>query len=147
MTPSITLWEAYLIESLRSKGMDNRTLLRFIEKSDIEALNDFDNSFDHTELIVTNNSTAIKLAIESNYKVKFISINGIKNLMGMKFGLKEGKNFQMTETKFHDVSLSNEQMKILHTMISPLWLMVNVRSELSNNVVDIVHSSEAIVNS
>ena len=147
MIPSITLWEAYLIESLRSKGMDNKSLPRFIEKSDIKALNDFDHTFDHTELIVTNNSTSIKLAIEANYKVKFISINGIKNLMGMKFGLKEGKDFQMTETNFHDVSLSNEQMKILHTMISPLWLMVNVRSELSNNIVDIVHSAEAIVNS
>ncbi|WP_026907324.1 hypothetical protein [Paucisalibacillus globulus] len=144
MIASITLWEAYLIESLRSRGMDNATLLNCIEKNDIKTLNDFDDAFDHTDLILNNNTDAIKLAINYNYKVKFITINGVKNLMGMKFDLVAGRDFQMDETKFYNVPLTNEQMKTLDTMISPLWKMVNVLPEDVKVKVDIIHSAEVV---
>lgn len=144
MTVSITLWEAYLLESLRSKGMDNETILTYIEQQDIQALNEFDKSFDHTDLIMTENLATIKQAIFSDYKVKFITVNGLKNLLNMKFGLQAGKDYEVDNSRFSNIPFSNDQLKTVETMISPIWKIMNITHKNDDVLADIIHASDIV---
>ncbi|WP_042143636.1 hypothetical protein [Paucisalibacillus sp. EB02] len=145
MTASISLWETYLIETLRSKGMSSANLLEHLKNEDSKGLNELDDSYDYTELISASKKdfSNLEQAITSDYTIKYVSVYGIKNLLGLKFGLHEGQDYQMEDTKFYGVSLPSGQVKTLETMLIHQWRLVN-RKTINQDLiqVDIVHKTE-----
>jgi hypothetical protein len=145
MTASISLWEAYLIETLRSKGMSATTLIAYLKKEDSESLNAFDDSYDYTDLINASKKDLanIEQAITSNYTIKYVSVYGIKNLLGLKFDLYEGEDYKMDNTKFYGIQLPSEQIETLETMLTFQWRLVNRQTVEGDLIqVDIVHVAE-----
>lgn len=126
MTVKITLWESYLIEALRSKGMPTEELLTHIKNQNHEALVAFDDTFDYTELvnIYKNDPDRIEQAIESGYQVKFVTQPGVKRLLNLKFGFEEGTDFKIEGESFVGVNINEEQLVTFKQMLSPNWQIV-----------------------
>lgn len=123
MTARITLWESYLIETLRSKGMPTTELLTHLKNEDREALISFDDTFNYSELvdIHKNDPARIEQAIETGYQVKFVTQPGVKRLMNLKFGFKEDIDFEIKDEAFVNLRFNDEQLAIFKQMLSPNW--------------------------
>lgn len=144
MAVSITLMEAYMIETLRSKGMSPEDLVQAIQTNDIHALLAIDDSFDYTDLIETakKDLERIQTAIMSGYTIKFVSKNGIKRLLNVKFGLESGKNYDIEGAKFSNIHLEEDAFKTFQTMLSPNWRIEGKRTTHSGITFDIRHQTE-----
>ena len=73
----ISLMDAYMLETLRSKGVTNQELL---ESKDSNAWNEFHPSFDFNDLLdlMEKDPAAFQTIVEDGYQVKFVTLNGLK---------------------------------------------------------------------
>ncbi|MUK88875.1 hypothetical protein GMD78_10770 [Ornithinibacillus sp. L9] len=144
MTPAISLWESYMVETLLAKGMSSSTLISYLQNEDSKALNDFDDTFDYAELIQASNkaNATIIEAIQSDYRIKYVSKFGIKKLLDLKFSLQEGTNYRMEDAKFYDIPLNEDQLETLEKMFEPHWKFINKRQTESGYLVDLLHVTE-----
>lgn len=126
MTAKITLWESYLIETLRSKGMPSTELLNHLKNEDRQALVSFDDTFDYSELVDIHKSEPVRIeqAIETGYQVKFVTQPGVKRLMNLKFGFEEGKDFKIEGESFVNLHFTEEQLATFKQILSPNWQIV-----------------------
>lgn len=141
MAVAITLWEAYLIETPLAKGMSASTLLGYLQKNDSQSIHSFDDTFDYADLISAykKNPTKIEEAIQSGYTIKFVSIYGIKRLLHLKFGLGEGKDYEMKKDKLIGIPLNEEQLGIFKELLSPNWHVSSKEMGRDSYLVDVLH--------
>lgn len=140
MTVRISMWEAYLIETIHSKGMPNSEVLTHVKNGDSEALNSFDDTFDYGDLVEAykKDSATIEEALLSGYKVKFVTKPGVKRLIGLKFGFEEGVDYQIIDDKFVNLRFNQDQLANFETMLSPNWQIIHKDNEDSDkHVVDV----------
>lgn len=125
MVARISMWEAYLIETIQNKGMDKTTLLNHLQNAQAAKLNDFDSTFDYGDLLEAYQADEKRIseAIKEDYQVKFITQPGIKRLMHIKFDLEEGKDYQTEEGLFSNIPFTQEQLTTFKTMLSANWLI------------------------
>ncbi|SES66016.1 hypothetical protein SAMN05216389_101290 [Oceanobacillus limi] len=144
MTTAISLWETYMIETLIAKGMARETLITTIKNEDVEALNNFDDSFDYADLIEASKKAPgnIEQAIESGYTIKYVSKFGIKRLLGLKFSLQEGTDYQMEDATFYNVRVTEDQLSTLKQMLANHWKVEHVRTDEDDHFVHIIHVTE-----
>lgn len=145
MTASITLMEAYMIETLLQKGMEVPTIIKKLKKGDVEDLNTFDGSFDYDDLLQAYHKDPenMKQAIEGDYKIKFISVYGIKQLLQLKYDLNEEKDYKREGNKFLFIPLDEVQLKSFHTLLSPHWKIERVgNNEAGKQKVHVLHMTE-----
>lgn len=126
MTVKISLWEAYLIETLRSNGMPTVELIDHLKQENKQALTAFDDTFDYSELvdIYKEDPNRIEQAINLGYQVKFVTQPGVKRLLQLKFGFEEGKDFNLENNIFVNLRLTEEQLTIFKQILSPNWEIV-----------------------
>lgn len=144
MAVSITLMEAYLIETPLSKGMSIESLLDAIQHENITAIIAMDDSLEYGELIeaAKKDPERIQAAIQSGYSIKYVSKYGIERLLKLKFDLESGKDYEIDDNKFSHVPLEENAVSVLETMLSSNWRIVN-RAESGLNVrFDIRHVAE-----
>ncbi|RQW20369.1 hypothetical protein EH196_09620 [Bacillus sp. C1-1] len=141
--PAISQWNAFMIETLRANGMKNEKLLELLKHEDTEGLNEFDQTFDYHDLVeyATENATQIEEAIQTGYKIKFASNYGIKRLLRLKYGLEEGTDYKMTESRFDDILLSQEQLQEFTSMLSPNWTIVSEQTKDTTVRIHILHAT------
>ncbi len=141
MAVSITLWEAYLIETPLAKGMSSSTLLGHVKQGNSQAINSFDNTFDYSDLIEAYQKDPEKIeeAIHSGYTIKFVSINGIKRLLHLKFNLEEGKDYAMEDEKLTNILLDEKQFKVFKKILSPNWHVDRTQMEQGYYNVNVAH--------
>lgn len=140
MTVRISMFEAYLIETIRSKGMDSQQLLDLVKQSDYEQLNQFDDTFDYQILTdaYKDHPEIIEKAITEEYKVKFVTQPGIKRFLGLKFDFEEGKDFQIIDDKFTNIHFTAEQLSQFTTLLSANWkISKKEETEDGKQIVDI----------
>src|SRR5699024_8563563 len=116
MVAKISMWEAYLIETIQKSGMDKTVLLSHLQNEETAKLNDFDDTFDYADLVEAykNEKQRITEAIEDGYQVKFITQPGIKRFLLLKFNIEE-KEYQMEEGLFTNVPFFQEQLATFKT--------------------------------
>lgn len=117
----INLMEAYLIETLRSKGITNQEILAKIEQGSVEGWKDLHEHFDFHELLKLNYDD-LKPILTEGYKIKYITFNGMQNLIKLKFGKVKDNDYQLSEKGINNLNLSEEQANTLAQMISPNWV-------------------------
>src|SRR5690625_85261 len=95
----ITLMEAYLIETIRSHGVSNDYLLTQVEQEDISEWEELNTNFDFNGLITLRNQnpSAFEDIINEGYSIKFLTFNGLQNLLKLKFNKQSGKDFIIGE--------------------------------------------------
>ncbi|WP_416147273.1 hypothetical protein ACM26V_13705 [Salipaludibacillus sp. HK11] len=126
MTVAISQWDAFMIETLVSKGTSREELLEYVIKEDINTLANIDQSFDYNDLIqsVKKNETVYKIAMLEGYTIKFLTKLGVKKILSLKFNLEEGRDYQLAENNFESLILTNKQLRQLRTLLSTNWTVI-----------------------
>lgn len=140
MIAKVSLMVAYLIESPLAKGMERQTLLEYVQQEKAAELNDFVRRFEYNDLIEAykENPENITSAIQSGYQVKFVTLGGVKNLLGMKFALEEEKDFEATKDSVLNIPLTKNQFAIVREMLSSNWELQTTLTDNGNFFVDIL---------
>lgn len=141
--PALSLWEAYQLETLRSNGLDNTSLLTALEKKDQKTFLEIDDSFDYEDLLAAADGQLdlFKEALHSGYRIKFLTKFGIKNLVKLKYGLEANKDYTMEDTRFDNLYLSKNQLEEVRLLVSPHWHVFEKKDEKGSFVVTIKHET------
>ncbi|MFD1849797.1 hypothetical protein [Oceanobacillus bengalensis] len=121
----ISLMDAYLIETLRTNGVSNQEILAQVETGDVKAWQEFNEKFDYTALLelAKQDAVAFRSIISDGYNIKFVTFNGLKNLLKFRFGKEKEKDYQLTETGIHQLTLNEQQLATLKQMLSRNWMI------------------------
>lgn len=120
---SITLMEAYAVETLRSNGISNEKIINNVKANDLEEFKAVKENMDFDALVALNESADFESIINDGYKVKFLTFNGLKNLIKMKFGKFANEDYQLEEFVISGLELSEQQKKDLENMLSANWTL------------------------
>src|SRR5690625_3731985 len=120
---SITLMDAYAIENLRSYGYTNEEILSKVKDKDIDEFKKVKENLDFTLLIDMEESVGLKTLLEDGYQVKFLTFNGLKNLIKLKFGKLAEEDYQVDEFTLSGLKLDEGQASELKKALSPNWQM------------------------
>lgn len=144
--PALSLWEAYQLETLRSRGLDDSTLLTALEEKNKNTFTEIDDSFDYQELIdaAEGQLDEFKEALYSGYTIKFLTKFGIKNLLKLKYGLDAEKDYSMQDNRFDHLTLNDTQLEEVRLLVSPYWHVFKEEKEDTTYNVSIKH--DTIVN-
>lgn len=126
-----------------SQWNGNEKLVELLKNEDTEALNTFDQTFDYNDLVQasTENAIQIQQAIRTGYRIKFVSNFGIKRLLRLKYGLVEGTDYKMTESRFDGITLTQEQLQEFTSMLSPNWNIFSEQTEDKSVRIRILHAT------
>ena len=123
----LSLMEAYMVESLRSKGMSNEEIITLVEQENAERLKELEPRFDYSELVkaAREDLATFRSALFDGYEVKFVTFNGLKNLLRMRFGKEEERDYSLMETGIRGLRLSPQDLQQLNKMLSSNWLVTS----------------------
>lgn len=120
---SITLMEAYAIETLRSNGIKNDKIIKNIKSNELEEFKAVKENMDFDALVELSENADFEAIINDGYKVKFLTFNGLKNLIKMKFGKFAEEDYQVEEFVISGLEISADQEKDLENMLSANWTL------------------------
>lgn len=122
---SITLMEAYAIETLKGNGVDNETIVNNIKAGEIEDFKAIKENMDFDALVELSKNADFDSIINDGYKVKFLTFNGLKNLIKMKFGKFADEDYQVDEFTISGLELGKDQVTDLENVLSANWVLSN----------------------
>ena len=124
-TYKISLMEAYLIETLRNHGVSNDEIVSKLKTGHVEAWQEFHERFDFKELLplATKDIDQFKEMLDQGYQVKFVTFNGLKNLLRMCFGKEQDKDYELLEKGIHNLILERGQLETVKQMLSGNWVL------------------------
>lgn len=120
---SITLMEAYAIETLRSNGISNDKIIENIKANNLEEFKAVKENMDFDALVELSKNADFEAIVNDGYKVKFLTFNGLKNLIKMKFGKFADEDYQVDEFVISGLEISEDQQKDLEYMLSANWIL------------------------
>lgn len=143
-TPTLNMMDAYRLETLRSKGLETEKLIQALEEKDLKSLLQTDDSFDYKDLLDQTDKKLdlFKKALTSNYAISYLTINGLKNLLRLKFNVTEEKDYTLSSQRLDDLIVTSDQLKTIETLIGFVWRVeVSDESSPSRLKISIIHSS------
>lgn len=119
----ISLMDAYMIETLRSNGISNDEIINFLEKKDVSSWGNFNPDFEFDGLIklYEQNKSRFNSVLTDGYTVKFLTINGLKNLLKMKFNKIAEENYILSETGIQRLEIDADHLPTLAQLLSINW--------------------------
>ncbi len=122
---AITLHEAYMIENLRKQGVSNEELIQ-IDIQAIERWNDLDIDFDFNVLknFAEANRDAYSSIILEGYQVKFLTLNGLINLVQLKFDKERDVDFTVHEDGISNLRLDKSRYSEMKQFLSQNWKVI-----------------------
>ncbi len=120
---SITLMEAYAIETLRGNGIGNDKIIENIRANDLEEFKAIKENMDFDALVELDKNADFESIVNDGYKVKFLTFNGLKNLIKMKFGKFADEDYQVDEFVISGLELDENQQKDLENILSANWTL------------------------
>lgn len=134
----ISLMDAYLIETLRNNGLSNEEIVSKLKTGDVESWQEFHEQFDFNELLPLANQDIdqFKEMLDHGYQVKFVTFNGLKNLLHMRFDKVQDKDYDVMEKGINNLALNQEQLVSVKQMLSGNWVIVEEKDG-NNSVVRI----------
>lgn len=120
---SITLMEAYAIETLRGNGISNDKIIKNIKANDLEEFKAVKENMDFDALVELSKNADFESIVNDGYKVKFLTFNGLKNLIKMKFGKFADEDYQVDEFVISGLELDENQQKDLENILSANWTL------------------------
>ncbi|QEY21007.1 hypothetical protein D0S48_10025 [Psychrobacillus sp. AK 1817] len=126
----LTMKEAVLLEVLRSNGVSNKELIDNLESHSWEDL--YSNEYQTLLNVYVQNKPQFKELLENGYSVKFITINGLKNLLKMKFEKIEDQDYKINNHTIELLELTPQQLSTLRQLLSINWVV----EEYERNALD-----------
>ncbi len=121
----ISMMDAYMIEVLRSNGISNEEILDRLERKDSSDWENLKPKFDFNELIklFEQDKNGFKSVLADGYNVKFLTMNGLKNLLKMKFNKIAGQDYEISDTGIHHLAIESQNFPALQQLLSINWIM------------------------
>lgn len=131
-TYKISLMEAYLIETLRNNGVSNEEIVSKLRTGNVEVWQELHEHFDFNELLplATRDIDRFKEMLDQGYQVKFVTFNGLKNLLRMRFGKEQDEDYELMEKGIHNLVLEQGQLETVKQMLSGNWVLEEVKDGL-----------------
>lgn len=117
----LTMKEAVLLESLRSNGVSNQELLNMLNGRSWEET--FSTEYETLLNIYLQDKEHFIELLEDGYSVKFITLNGFKNLLKMKFNKLEDQDYKIVDNTFELLELNQQQLNTLRQLLSVNWVV------------------------
>lgn len=129
---AITLSEAYMIENLRKYGISNEALLE-IDEAAVERWKDLDERFDFNVLkkMAKQNPKKYQSIIDDGYQVKFLTINGLINLIELKFKKQKEVDFKVLDDGISELVLDHADVVELKQFLSLNWQVIETSDHLA----------------
>jgi len=129
---AITLMEAYIIEDLRKQGISNEELLHINEQA-ISKWQVVDDRFDYTILLklAERSGDQFSLIINEGYTVKFLTLNGLINLIQLKLEKKWDADFIVHEDGISNLVVDSYEHQVVQQILSPNWKVTEQSNGLS----------------
>lgn len=129
---TITLQAAYMIENLRKHGVSNKELIEINDQS-LEQWNDLNLNFDFNVLkeLAELDQDAYSTIVRDGYQVKFLTINGLINLVQLKFDKKRDVDFTVHEDGISNLELDENQYSRLRQFLSQNWKVIETDHRLA----------------
>ena len=111
----ISMMEAYAIEALKKDGHTYDTLIQSFattEKQQVQLL----------KPLYEKNEVLLQHAFNGQYKVSFITINGLKNLLFIRFGIVP-ETYRIEHNGLFDIKMEVNLEKEIAAFISTNWTM------------------------
>ena len=109
------MMEAYTIEALRKEGYTYDTLIQTFDSTENQQVQSLKSLYEKNEAL-------LKQAFNGQYKVSFITINGMKNLMYMRFSINP-ETYRIEHNGLFDIKMDTNIEKEIAAFISPNWTM------------------------
>ncbi|GAB3056986.1 hypothetical protein ACFOU0_02950 [Salinicoccus sesuvii] len=119
---SITLADAYTIESLRSKNYTNADIIETVKEGSTADFKSVNKNMDYSVLDALHTSGDLETVLNDGYQVKFITENGLKNLIKMKYGKEDGLDYLYDNNQVTGLQLDEEAQQDLKNMLSQNWV-------------------------
>lgn len=134
----ISLMDAYMIETIRGHEVSDQELLNQIDRKETSAWQELNPNFDFNELVklADHDRVAFESIINNGYKVKFITLKGLQNLLQLKFNKMNERDYQLVDNGIRDLKIGERQCSELKQMLSNNWVMHVARNE---------HNSDSLV--
>lgn len=113
--------EAVLLESLRSNGVSNQDLLNKLDGRSWEET--FSSEYETLLHIYSQDKQQFIDLLENGYSVKFITFNGLRNLLKMKFNKLEVQDYKIVDHTFELLELDPQQLNTLRQLLSINWVV------------------------
>ncbi|SOC40884.1 hypothetical protein [Ureibacillus acetophenoni] len=134
---TINLMDAFIIETVRSNGVSNEELIQKTLNKDVDTWKVFSKDFKFERLIeLAEDEEAFKSIIGEGYKVSFVTRNGLKNLMRLKFQITES-DYEQVENGYLNLEISDEQLAGIKQFISGNWNIQEIERNESKVKVNI----------
>ena len=123
-----------MIETLRGNGVSDDEIITKIAQKDIGFWENVKPAYDFNELIKLYDQDPQKfLSILSNgYTVKFITINGLHNLLKMKFDKIKDHDYQLTDSGISHLKIEQRIYPVLKQMLSKNWVIHELSEQNSD---------------
>lgn len=117
----ITLMEAYAIETLRSNGYSNEEITSKVRNNEIASFRSADKNMDYSTLVELDEQDFLGNILEEGYQVKFLTINGLTNLIRMKYEKESGRDYELDDFVLSGLQLDEEERLELERLLSSNW--------------------------
>lgn len=118
---SINLMDAYAIESLRSNGYSNEEIIDKAEKKETGEFSSVKKGVDYSLLEKLEETGNLRGALENGYQVTFLTANGLKNLIRMKYDKEKDQDYTFENFTVSGLQLAEEDQKELKGLLSQNW--------------------------
>ena len=135
----ISMMDAYMIESLRSNGILNEQIVNTLENKNIEAWENITPKFDYQELIELyhQDTTAFKSALQEGYTIKFLTMNGLKNLLKMKYDKIAERDYLITDNGIQQLKINEGDLQSLQQLLSINWKLKESLNTIDSTVKEV----------
>lgn len=116
---AISLMEAYLIESLRPNYSYEQVAAQ-LENKDLSLFEEMQSDFSLLQQLYDTDKALFREAYTTSYQVKFLTINGLKNILRMRFGIDESQ-YELQEFGAYHVPANVETEKEIAALVSSNW--------------------------
>ena len=120
---AISMMEAYTIELLKAHPYTYEQVRQYLENNQVHILtNDYNMDFEPIVTLLKEDSNVLEQAFEGNYQVKFMTINGLKNLLRMRFEITEDQ-YELLEAGngLAQLNVSTDTEQEIRKMLSSNW--------------------------
>ncbi|SNZ17394.1 hypothetical protein SAMN05421503_3223 [Terribacillus aidingensis] len=129
MTITISQAEAYQIERIVHSGLERAHTAALIEAGNITAIKA---SYpDANPEILESKKDKLAAALTEGYSISFPTFNGVRNLLQLRFGKEEGKDYVTDNKTVQGLETDEATAAILRTMFEPLWKVETALGQLT----------------
>lgn len=129
---AITLMEAYIIENLRKHGVSNEELIAINDRA-IDEWEKLATGFDFAILtaLAEQSGEQFSSIINDGYTVKFLTLNGLVNLVQLKLDQTKNVDFHVHEDGISNLVVDASERKQVEQILSPNWQVTATDNRLS----------------